>query len=89
MAFDGLSRYDLTRYNPWYFGRLHQFASLCDQKGLVLIDQMFFQHHVLEDVAHWMDVPWRVTNALQDVVYRSHRQPRIASGFSSPTFTTM
>ncbi len=67
VAFDGLSKYDLTRYNPWYFARLHQFATLGDQKGLVLIDQMFFQHHLLEDVAHWMDVPWRVTNALQDV----------------------
>ncbi len=67
VAFDGLSKYDLTRYNPWYFGRLRQFATLGDQKGLVLINQMFFQHHLLEDVAHWMDVPWRVTNALQDV----------------------
>ncbi|MGN6369798.1 MAG: DUF6298 domain-containing protein [Phycisphaerae bacterium] len=66
-CYDGLSKYDLTRYNPWYFNRLQQFSTLCDQKGLVFIDQMFFQHHVLEDVAHWMDVPWRVTNALQDV----------------------
>ncbi len=28
---------------------------------------MYFQHHLLEDVAHWMDTPWRITNALQDI----------------------
>jgi hypothetical protein len=66
-AFDGLSKYDLTKFNPWYFGRLRQFANLAEQKGLVLINQMYFQHHLLEDAAHWMDVPWRVTNALQDL----------------------
>jgi hypothetical protein len=67
VGFDGLSKYDLTKFNPWYFGRLREFTDLADQKGLVLVNQMFFQHHLLEDVAHWMDVPWRVTNALQDL----------------------
>ncbi len=66
-AFDGLSKYDLTKFNPWYFGRLRQFADLAEQKGLVLVNQMYFQHHLLEDAAHWMDTPWRVTNALQDI----------------------
>jgi hypothetical protein len=66
-AFDGLSKYDLTRFNPWYFGRLRQFSDIAEEKGLVLINQMYFQHHLLEDAAHWMDVPWRVTNALQDI----------------------
>jgi hypothetical protein len=66
-GYDGLSKYDLTKFNPWYFSRLHQFAELGQQKGLLLINEMYFQHHLLEDVAHWMDVPWRVTNALQDI----------------------
>jgi hypothetical protein len=39
-AFDGLSRYDLTRYNPWYWMRLRQFADLADRKGLVLIQEL-------------------------------------------------
>jgi hypothetical protein len=65
-AWDGLSQYDLTRFNPWYFGRLKQFADLCDRKGLVLFHQMYFQHNVLEAGAHWADFPWRPANCLQE-----------------------
>lgn len=61
-AWDGLSRYDLTKYNPWYFGRLHQFAEQARRKGLVLINEMYFQHNLLEAGAHWVDCPWRPTN---------------------------
>jgi hypothetical protein len=64
-AFDGLSKYDLTRFNPWYFARLGQFAELCDQKGLVLVHHAYFQHNVLEAAAHWADFPWRPANCLQ------------------------
>jgi hypothetical protein len=66
VAWDGLSRYDLTRFNPWYFGRLHDLANLCDRKGLVLLHQMYFQHNLLEAGAHWADFPWRPANCLQD-----------------------
>jgi len=66
-AWDGLSKYDLTRFNPWYFGRLKQFADLCDRKGLVLLNQMYFQHNIIEAGAHWVDTPWRPANALQDL----------------------
>ena len=61
-AWDGLSRYDLAKYNPWYFARLHEFAELAREKGLVLIDEMYFQHNILEAGAHWVDSPWRPTN---------------------------
>ncbi|HEY4245235.1 MAG TPA: DUF6298 domain-containing protein [Lacunisphaera sp.] len=61
-AWDGLSRYDLTKYNPWYFARLHEFAELARQKGLVLVNEMYFQHNILEAGAHWVDSPWRPTN---------------------------
>jgi hypothetical protein len=61
-AWDGLSRYDLTKYNHWYFDRLHEFAELARQKGLVLVDEMYFQHNILEAGAHWVDSPWRPTN---------------------------
>ena len=66
-AWDGLSKYDLTRFNPWYFGRLRQFAERCDRRGLVLLNQMYFQHNILEAGAHWVDAPWRPANALQDL----------------------
>jgi hypothetical protein len=65
-AWDGLSRYDLTRFNPWYFARLKGFADRAARKGLVLVQQMYFQHNVLEAGAHWADFPWRPANCLQD-----------------------
>ncbi len=65
-AWDGLSKYDLTRFNPWYFARLKEFADRCDQRGLVLVQHMYFQHNVLEAGAHWADFPWRPANCLQD-----------------------
>mgnify|MGYP006175330211 CR=1 FL=1 len=61
-AWDGLSKYDLTRYNPWYWGRLKQFAELADEKGLVLIHQNYFQHNIIEAGAHYADFPWRTAN---------------------------
>lgn len=66
VAWDGMSRYDLTRYNPWYFGRLQEFAELGRERGLVLVHEMYFQHNILESGAHWVDSPWRPVNALQE-----------------------
>ena len=65
-AWDGLSKYDLTKYNPWYWGRLKKFANLADQKGLVLIHQNYFQHNILEAGAHWVDSPWRTVNNINN-----------------------
>jgi hypothetical protein len=65
-AWDGLSKYDLAKFNPWYFARLKEFADLAGRKGLVLVQQMYFQHNVLEAGAHWADFPWRPANCLQD-----------------------
>jgi hypothetical protein len=65
-AWDGLSKYDLTKFNPWYFARLKQFAELAERKGLVLVQQMYFQHNVLEAGAHWADFAWRPANCLQE-----------------------
>jgi hypothetical protein len=62
IAWDGLSKYDLTKYNPWYWNRLREFADLCDRKGLVLFHQNYFQHNILEAGAHWADFPWRPVN---------------------------
>jgi hypothetical protein len=61
-AWDGLSLYDLTVYDPWYWSRLKQFADLADRKGLVLLYQNYFQHNILEAGAHWADFPWRSAN---------------------------
>lgn len=60
-----LSEYDLTQFNPWYFRRLREFAEHSRDKGLVLINEMYFQHNILESGTHWVDSPWRPTNAVQ------------------------
>jgi hypothetical protein len=65
-AWDGLSKYDLTSFNPWYWNRLHDFVRLCDERGLVLLHQNYFQHNVLEAGAHWADCPWRPANNVND-----------------------
>lgn len=61
-AWDGLSKYDLTKYNPWYWSRLKTFANLADQKGLLLVHQNYFQHNIIEAGAHYADFPWRTAN---------------------------
>jgi len=66
LAWDGLSKYDLTKYNPWYWGRLKQFADRADQDGLLLIHQNYFQHNIIEAGAHWVDSPWRTVNNLNN-----------------------
>ncbi len=66
LAWDGLSKYDLTKYNPWYWGRLKQFADLADQKGLLLVHQNYFQHNIIEAGAHYADFPWRTANNINN-----------------------
>ncbi len=65
-AWDGLSKYDLTRFNPWYFARLKEFAELCRDKGTILFHNFYMQHALLETPAHYVDFPWRPTNCLQE-----------------------
>ena len=62
LAWDGLSKYDLTKLNKWYFWRLQQFAKKGEAAGLLLKNQHYFQHNILEAGAHWVDCPWRTAN---------------------------
>lgn len=61
-AWDRLSQYDLTRYNPWYFERTREFAQIAEQYGLVLSHYLYNTHNLLETAAHWVDFPWRPSN---------------------------
>jgi hypothetical protein len=72
-AWDGLSKYDLTKFNPWYWSRLQSFAEICDERGLVLFNENYFQHNILEDGAHWVDSPWRSVNNLNETGF--HEPP--------------
>lgn len=73
MAWDGLSKYDLMKFNPWYWSRLESFAEICDERGLVLFNENYFQHNILEDGAHWVDGPWRSANNINDTGF--HEPP--------------
>ena len=66
MAWDGLSKYDLTDFNNRYFDRLKEFARHCDSKGTVLFHNFYMQHALLENPAHYVDFPWRPVNCVQD-----------------------
>lgn len=65
-AADGLPKYDLTSFNPWYFDRLKAFADLCDRKGTVLLHKFYMQHALLESQTHYVDFPWRPANCVQE-----------------------
>jgi hypothetical protein len=66
VAWDGLSRHDLTRFNPWFFSRTKEFAQLCDERGLLLFHSLYNTHNLLETQAHWVDFPWRPVNSIND-----------------------
>lgn len=61
-AWDGLSRYDLTKPNQWYWYRLRTFAEKAEPHQILLFNQHYFQHNILEAGAHWVDCPWRPVN---------------------------
>ncbi|WP_207422835.1 DUF6298 domain-containing protein [Desertivirga brevis] len=65
-AFDRLSKYDLTKWNPWYWSRLKEFAHLADQNGLLFIQEHYLQHNIIEEGAHWADYPWRTANNINN-----------------------
>ena len=65
-AFDRLSKYDLTKWNTWYWIRLKKFADLADQKGLLFLQEHYLQHNIIEEGAHWADYPWRSANNINN-----------------------
>ncbi|PTS93172.1 pectate lyase, partial [Flavobacterium sp. HMWF030] len=62
LAWDQLSKYDLTKFNDWYWERLKLFADLAESKGQLLVNQQYFQHNIIEAGAHWSSSPWRSAN---------------------------
>ncbi|MCB0531599.1 MAG: hypothetical protein KDD14_05315 [Saprospiraceae bacterium] len=72
-AYDRLSKYDLNQWNYWYWNRLKTFADLADQCGLLLVQEHYLQHNIIEEGAHWADYPWRSANNINDL------------GFAEPT----
>jgi Family of unknown function (DUF6298)/Putative collagen-binding domain of a collagenase len=66
IAWDGLSRFDVSRYNPWYFERQREFARDASQSGLIVFYDLYNTHNVLEIGPHWIDYAWRPANNIND-----------------------
>jgi hypothetical protein len=69
LAFDGLSKWDLTRPNPFYYSRLREFADIGARQGLVLVNMHYMQHSILEAGAHYADYPWRTANNVNNTPF--------------------
>ena len=69
LTWDGMSKYDLTKLNKWYFWRLQQFAKKTESIGILLKNQHYFQHNILEAGAHWADCPWRTANNINNTPF--------------------
>jgi hypothetical protein len=65
-AWGGLSLFDVSRYNPWYFERHREFIRLAGQEGLIVYVNLYDNHDVLEIGPHWIDFPWRPANNIND-----------------------
>lgn len=65
-AWDGLSKYDITKPNKWYWMRMNEFAKEGAKYGQLLFNQHYFQHNIIEAGAHWVDSPWRPVNNIND-----------------------
>ncbi|MCR4824714.1 MAG: DUF6298 domain-containing protein [Bacteroidales bacterium] len=66
-AYDRLSRYDLDRWNPWYWDRIAAFCARADLAGLFLVSEHYLQHNIIEEGAHWADYPWRSANNINEL----------------------
>lgn len=66
-ANDGLSKYDLEKFNPWYWSRLSESAQACAKQGLFFMNHFYNGHSLIEAGAHWVDFPWSPGNAIQDL----------------------
>lgn len=62
IAWDGLPRYDLFDFDPWYFQRLDEFVTVMNQHGIIVEFTLFHQGCLAQEFAHWADSPWRPEN---------------------------
>ena len=68
-AWEGLSKYDLTKPNEWYWQREREFAETGAKEGLLLFNHNYFQHNIIEAGAHWVDSPWRPVNNINNTSF--------------------
>ena len=66
VAWDGLSLFDVSHYNPWYFERHREFIQLAAQQGIIVYVNLYNNHDVNEIGPHWIDFPWRPASNIND-----------------------
>ncbi len=66
VGYDGLSKFDVSRYNPWYFQRHREFATLAARQGFLVYFDLYNDHNVLEIGPHYADFPWRTANNINN-----------------------
>jgi hypothetical protein len=66
VAWDGLSLFDVSRYNPWYFQRHREFIKLAAEQGIIVYVNLYNNHDVNEIGPHWIDFAWRPANNIND-----------------------
>lgn len=66
IAWDGLSKFDVSKYNPWYFEREREFAKAASEAGVLVFYDLYNTHNVLEIGPHWIDYAWRPANNIND-----------------------
>jgi hypothetical protein len=66
VAWDGLSKFDVSKFNPWYFAREREFAEDASEAGIIVFYDLYNSHNVLEIGPHWIDYAWRPANNVND-----------------------
>ena len=94
-AWDGLSRFDVSRYNPWYFARHREFAEQAAAKGFLVVYELYNDHNVLEIGPHWIDYPWRPANNINDTglpeppPFKPHNRNDVGNEFFSAAYAPL
>jgi hypothetical protein len=95
VAWDGLSRFDVSRYNPWYFERQREFALDASESGLIVFYDLYNTHNVLEIGPHWIDYAWRPANNINDTglpeppPLKPHGRNDVGNEFYSTAYTPL
>jgi hypothetical protein len=95
IAWDGLSKYDVSRYNPWFFQRQREFALDASKAGLIVFYDLYNTHNVLEIGPHWIDYPWRPANNVNDTglpeppPFKPYGRNDVGNEFYSPEYAPL
>jgi hypothetical protein len=87
IAADGLSKYDITKPDKWYYSRLREFSDHGSRLGLVLFHGLYMQHNILEAGGHYADFAWRPLNNINEfplpepVFFAGDKLIYVAKGF--------